>query len=170
MRVVAIIAFLLLLGGAVALTWYITNRQCKVCPSPSPCPDCPDCPTPTPCPSIDCAKDCPCPSTDCAKDCPHVIPDTLEIDMTSTPPTAVFLGIDMEYAGDDPNQTTAKSAIFSYKGLPTVECYVTSGGMQIIQVNGYYDVNRPAIFAQITTVHGPGVYTDNKILPVSVKI
>jgi hypothetical protein len=91
--------------------------------------------------------------------------------MTTTPPTAEFLGIAMEYTGQAQDQGLAdKSAIF-YKGLPDIEVYLSYGGgtMYIAQVNAYYSPDKPVSFGS-GNVTSPGVFTSSKVLPVSVKI
>lgn len=164
MKALVLFGLTLLFAGSIALTWFLTKKRCGSCPTPEPCPECPTCPTPDPCPT--------CPVVDCSKDCPYKAPSTLVVDMTTTPPTAEFLGIAMEYTGQAQNQGIAdKSAIFSYQGLPDVEVFLAYGGgtMYIAQVNAYYSPDKPVIFGA-GNVTSPGVFTSSKVLPVSVKI
>ncbi len=77
----------------------------------------------------------------------------------------------MEYTGESPDWSSqGVSAVFTHRGLPTLQAFDTGGSFAIIQVNAYYDPSKPYILAQITTQGQPGTYTDTRVLPVSVTV
>jgi hypothetical protein len=84
----------------------------------------------------------------------------------------VFLGIPMNYKGQDPNvqNLVGDSAVFSYQGLPTLSAFASGGGVGVVQVNAFYDPVKPVVFAQLTTNNQAGTFSDNKIIPVSITV